>query len=128
MIIDQNHQKTNWKRVAKARKALAACVGEMVGHVKDFTIKLIEHFSSKRSRNLNDEEHELRNQALRIQNARAYVALAKECGFEESGLRELAKTVDYWGAKCDEYEEGCPACKAWAIFESTLICPTDDQV
>jgi hypothetical protein len=24
MVIDQNHQKTNWKRVAKAHKALAA--------------------------------------------------------------------------------------------------------
>ena len=43
-------------------------------------------------------------------------------------VQEWAKTVDYWGAKCDEYEEGCPVCKAWAIFESTLICPTDDQV
>ena len=104
MVIDQNHQKTNWKRVAKARKALAEGVGEIVGHVKDFTIKLIENFSSKRSRNLNDEEHELRNQALRIQNAREYVALAKECGFEDSELRQLVHVVD------------------------TLICPTDDQV
>jgi len=43
-------------------------------------------------------------------------------------VQELAKTVDYWGAKCEDYEAGCPACKAWAIFESTLICPTDNQV
>ena len=45
-----------------------------------------------------------------------------------SVVQELAMTVDYWGVKCDEYEAGCPTCKAWAIFESTLICPTDDQV
>lgn len=45
-----------------------------------------------------------------------------------SVVQELAKTVDYWGAKCDEYEAGCPICEAWKIFDATLKCPTDDQV
>lgn len=43
-------------------------------------------------------------------------------------VRELAKTVDYWGAKCKEVEAGCPTCAAWKLFDSTLTCPTDEQV
>ena len=43
-------------------------------------------------------------------------------------VREVAKTVDYWGAKCDEYQAGCPICEAWKVFDVTLTCPTDEQV
>ena len=43
-------------------------------------------------------------------------------------VQELAKTVDQWGTKCDEYEAGCPICEAWKIFDATLKCPTDGQV
>jgi hypothetical protein len=68
--------------------------GEIVGHLKDFILKIIEHFSSRRGRNLEDEEQELKNQALRIQNARDFVSLAKECGFEESEVRRLVYLVD----------------------------------
>jgi hypothetical protein len=42
--------------------------------------------------------------------------------------QELAKTVDYWGAKCEDYEPDCPACKAWKLFETTLVCPSDADI
>lgn len=68
--------------------------GEIIGHIKDFSLKLIEHFSNKRSRDLKDDEQELRNQSLRIQNAREFVSLARECGFDEPQIRELVHLVD----------------------------------
>ncbi|MCA9306425.1 MAG: hypothetical protein KDA16_07820 [Phycisphaerales bacterium] len=71
-----------------------AGLGEIVGHIKDFTLRLIEHFSSRKSRNLNNEEHEIRNQSLRIQNARDFVALVKECGYDESEVRQIVNGVD----------------------------------
>lgn len=68
--------------------------GEIIGHIKDFILKLVDHFGSKRSRHLKDEEHELRNQSIRIQNARDFVGLARECGFDESEIRQLINSVD----------------------------------
>jgi hypothetical protein len=43
-------------------------------------------------------------------------------------VQELAKTVDYWGAKCEDYEQDCPTCRAWKLFEKTLVCPNDGDV
>lgn len=40
----------------------------------------------------------------------------------------LAKMVEYWGAPCDEYQQGCPACKAWDLFNKTGKFVTDEQV
>ena len=71
-----------------------AGIGEIVGHVKDFTLKLLDHFTSRRSRNLKDEECELRNQAHRIQNARDFVSLARECGFDDAEIRQLVRSLD----------------------------------
>jgi hypothetical protein len=68
--------------------------GEIVGHVKDFTLRIIEHFNSRRRRELLDEEQELKNQALRIRNAREYVGLARECGYDETELRRIIRYVD----------------------------------
>lgn len=68
--------------------------GEIVGHLKDFILKLVEYHGDKRKRELNNEEQELKNQALRIENARKYVSLARECGFEERELRKLVILVD----------------------------------
>lgn len=40
----------------------------------------------------------------------------------------LADMVDYWGARCDEYEHGCPACTAWKLFDKSWFVPSDDDV
>lgn len=40
----------------------------------------------------------------------------------------LAQMVEYWGAPCDEYEQGCPACMAWELFNKTGKFVTDDQL
>src|SRR5581483_4015272 len=71
-----------------------AGIGEIVGHIKDFILKLIEHKSAKRQRELENEEKEIRNQQLRIENARSFVALAKECGYSEPEIRSLVHFVD----------------------------------
>ncbi|MEW6531015.1 MAG: hypothetical protein AB1473_09280 [Thermodesulfobacteriota bacterium] len=69
-------------------------VGEAVGHVKDFILKLIEHWLGRRQRNLDNEKRELKNERLRIENAREFVKLVQECGYSESEIRRLVRWVD----------------------------------
>ena len=71
-----------------------AGLGEIVGHVKDFVLKLIEHKSMKRQRELENEERELKNQQLRIENARNFVSLARACGYSKTEMRGLITFVD----------------------------------
>jgi hypothetical protein len=40
----------------------------------------------------------------------------------------LAKMVDYWGAPCDEYQQGCPSCEAWSLFNKSGKFATDKEV
>jgi len=90
------HEELKVRRVEYASPGFKdlAGFGDIVGHVKDFTVKMIEYFGSRKNRNLMDEEQELKNQSLRIKNAREFVGLAKECGFEESELRKIVLAVD----------------------------------
>lgn len=71
-----------------------AGAGEAIGHVKDFILKLIEHWVTRRQRNLENEERELKNQRLRIENCREFVQLAKDCGYTEAEPRRLFNWVD----------------------------------
>ncbi|MBW2045612.1 MAG: hypothetical protein JRI96_12135 [Deltaproteobacteria bacterium] len=71
-----------------------AGIGEIVGHIKDFMLKLIEYYVERRKRNLENAERELRNEGLRIENARKFVRLAKDCGYSESEIRKLTSWVD----------------------------------
>jgi hypothetical protein len=71
-----------------------AGIGEAVGHVKDFTLKLIERHDSKRHRQLQDEDLAADIQRKRIENARAFVALAREAGYSDVDLRRLIQYVD----------------------------------
>src|SRR5262249_22484804 len=70
-----------------------AGLGEIVGHIKDLILKLIENKSTKRQRELDNEKREIENQQLRIQNAREFIALAKECGYSEFEMRSLVNFV-----------------------------------
>jgi hypothetical protein len=40
-------------------------------------------------------------------------------------LVEEAMT-DYWGEKCDEYEQGCPVCDAWRQYENLVTYGTSE--
>ena len=69
-------------------------IGEVVGHIKDFVLKLIERKDLKRQRKLSDERAELENQGIRIENARNFVALGRDLGYTKTELRRLAAHVD----------------------------------
>ncbi|MBM4146789.1 MAG: hypothetical protein FJ240_11055 [Nitrospira sp.] len=69
-------------------------IGEAVGHVKDFVLKIIEHFINKKQRNLENEERELRNQKLRLENAREFIKILREGGYTEAEIRKMTNWVD----------------------------------
>jgi hypothetical protein len=68
--------------------------GAIVGHLKDFTQFLVQHWGSRNQRKLLEEEQQLKNDALRIQNARNFVSLAKDVGVSDGELRRLVGFVD----------------------------------
>ncbi len=71
-----------------------AGLGAVVGHVKDFLVRLIELASERRKRELENESMKLDNQAKRIENARLLVQLAKELGYTDAEMRKLTASVD----------------------------------
>lgn len=71
-----------------------AGIGTVVGHIKDFIMTLIERRDSRRQRELNDERAALENDRLRLENARAFVALGRDLGVSETDLRLLIAHVD----------------------------------
>jgi len=58
-----------------------AGLGDIVGHIMEFIFRLIEHRSRR-------EKRKLENDRLRIENAREFVQLAKECGYTEADIRK----------------------------------------
>src|ERR1043165_855960 len=62
-------------------------VGVVVGHMKDFIIELLDRYLNRNQRKLNDD-------ALRIENARKYVQLAKEMGYTDAEIRGMIRFVD----------------------------------
>lgn len=71
-----------------------AGIGAIVGHIKDFVIKLIERSDTQRQRELNDERAAIELERMRIENARNFVALGRELGFTEVEMRKLVAHVD----------------------------------
>jgi hypothetical protein len=71
-----------------------AGIGIIVGHVKDFIVRIIEHRSQRRQRDLDNARREAEVAAMRIENARNLVALAEQCGYDRSELRKLVGFVD----------------------------------
>jgi len=84
------------RRVDYASPGIAdlAGIGVVVGHVKDFVFKLLDRQDTKRSRELDDERAALENERLRIENARNFVALASDLGYNKTDLRSLVLHVD----------------------------------
>lgn len=71
-----------------------AGLGAVVGHIKDFVLKLIERRDLKRQRDLSDERAELENDRLRLENARQFVGLARDLGYSETEVRRMIAYVD----------------------------------
>lgn len=69
-------------------------LGAIIGHLKDFSLRLIERRDGKRSRELSEERAELENDRLRIENARSFVALTRDLGYSETEIRDLLRHVD----------------------------------
>jgi hypothetical protein len=73
-------------------------LGEVIGHVKDFLLKLIDWKLTARQRQLENEERELKNQRLRIENAKEFVALGRDLGLPQ---QEIRKMVGFVGKRQD---------------------------
>lgn len=71
-----------------------AGIGTVIGHIKDFILKLIERRNSKRQRQLDEERAALENDRIRLENARNFVALTRDLGYPETDLRRLVLHVD----------------------------------
>lgn len=71
-----------------------AGIGTVVGHLKDFVVRLIERRDTQRQRALNDERTALENDRIRMENARQFVALGRDLGYSETELRMLAFHID----------------------------------
>lgn len=69
-------------------------LGQIIGHVKDLVVKLIDHFSSRELRQLGTEKARLENDRLRLTNAREFVSLAKELGYTDGELQAIVNWVD----------------------------------
>jgi hypothetical protein len=62
-------------------------VGEIVGHIKEFILKIIENISSRR-------ERELKNTQLELENARQFLQLRKDYDLNEEELLFLVKEIN----------------------------------
>lgn len=71
-----------------------AGIGSVIGHLKDFILKLLERHDSRRQRELSEERAALENDRIRIENARNFVALARDLGYSETDVRMLMAYVD----------------------------------
>ena len=68
-------------------------IGEIVGHLKDLLVRLIEHWSTRRQRSLENERRELENQQLQVEIAKQFVGLAQELGYTKKEMRQLVSAV-----------------------------------
>ena len=64
-----------------------AGLGEIVGHIKEFVLKIIENVSSR-------DERQLRNTQLEIENARAFLQLQKDYNLSQDDLRILIEQIN----------------------------------
>jgi hypothetical protein len=67
--------------------------GEVVGHLKDFLLKLIDLATSHRRRTLEDDKLEEEIRRKRIENAGALVNLAKDLGYTKAQTQKLVDFV-----------------------------------
>ena len=71
-----------------------AGIGAIVGHVKDFTLRLIEHRDAKSQREANVAKTEAKTEGIRIDNARKFLELERDRFLTELQKRKLMNYVD----------------------------------
>jgi hypothetical protein len=83
-------------------------LGQVIGHVKDFLLRIIELVSQRHIRRAQNEQStieaeklrlendrlRLENERVRIENARQLVGVAREAGYSEAETRQLVRLVD----------------------------------
>jgi hypothetical protein len=69
-------------------------IGAVVGHLKDFVLRMIERHDTKRHRELSDEREALENERLRLENGRTFVTLARDLGYPDAEIRQMVAYVD----------------------------------
>ena len=72
--------------------------GTIIGHLKDFLLKLIERRDTRHQRELSDERASLENDRIRLENARNFVPLAAISAIQKQICASLWLT---WTAKQD---------------------------
>ncbi|MGN7100335.1 hypothetical protein ACTHR6_01915 [Ralstonia holmesii] len=70
-----------------------AGIGEIIGHVKDLLLHLIDLWSTRRQRSLENERRELENQQLQVAIAKEFVSFAKELGYSQGEMRQIVALV-----------------------------------
>lgn len=68
-------------------------LGEIVGHVKDLLIRIIDHCSTRRQRALENERRVLENRQLQVEIAKEFVGLAQQLGYTKREMHELVASV-----------------------------------
>jgi len=68
--------------------------GEIIGHVRSLTEKIIDLCTTTRERKIKGDLLEAELAAKRIENARAVVTLARDLGYSETEIRETVDWVD----------------------------------
>jgi hypothetical protein len=70
-----------------------AGLGAIVGHIKDLIIHLVDLHVNRDRRRLENEKLEVDIEFQKIETARNYVSLAKECGYDQTECRKLVSFV-----------------------------------
>ena len=68
-------------------------VGEVIGHLKDLLVKLIDLFATREERALKNERSALENDQLRVDIAKKYVELGRELGYSKREMRRLVASA-----------------------------------
>jgi hypothetical protein len=94
-VLVQDYEELKVRRISYASPGSIDLVGigAVMGHIKDLVFKLVDRKDTRRKRELEDETQSLENEKLRLQNAREFVALAKDCGYSELEIRQLVSRV-----------------------------------
>jgi hypothetical protein len=71
-----------------------AGLGEVVGHVKDFVLRLIDLYVGRDQRRIENEIREADLSSKRLDNARKFVELARDCGYTKTDMRKLVQRTD----------------------------------
>lgn len=66
----------------------------VVGHIKDFILRIVEFWGGREQRRLQNQRLEIENERMRLDNARQFVAFASELGYSQTEVRSLVLQVD----------------------------------